>query len=64
MYIFEKKDIARADAFDKKNGIFQQTAGWARFRKLFKPDAFIGSDENGETVLSCMLFRLPVYCTP
>ena len=64
MYNFEKTDISRADEFAKKNGIFQQTAGWARFRKLFRPDAFVGTDENGETVLSCMLFRLPVYCTP
>lgn len=64
MYNFRKTDIKEADAFGRKNGMFQQTESWSKFRKLFKTDSFIGEDEDGNTVLSCIVYRLPVYCTP
>lgn len=64
MYTFRKVKPQDVDPFAEANGIFFQTSHWARFRSLFRSDAFLGYDENGNTVLSCLLFRLPVYGTP
>jgi len=64
MYRFEKTDIKNIDDFAVKNGIFQQTSYWASFRKIMKPDAFLGYDENGNTVLSCLMLRLRVVLSP
>lgn len=64
MYKFEKTDVKKTDSFAVENGIFQQTSYWASFRSFMKPDAFIGYDESGNTVLTCLMLRLPVYFTP
>ena len=64
MYRFEKTDVKNIDAFAVENGIFQQTSNWASFRSFMKPDAFIGYDEDCNTVLTCLMLRLPVYLTP
>ena len=64
MYRFEKTNVKNIDSFAVENGIFQQTSYWASFRSFMKPDSFIGYDENGNTVLTCLMLRLPVYLTP
>lgn len=64
MYKFKEVSKEEAGAFAKQNGIFSQTENWAAFRTLFKTASFLGLDEMGNTVLSCIMFRLPVYCTP
>lgn len=64
MYLFEQVSAEEAGKFAKENGIFSQTENWAHFRTLFRPSAFLGKDESGKIVLSCILFRLPIYGTP
>lgn len=63
-YTFKETAVENIDSFAVAHGIFQQTSYWARFRSLFRHTAFVGTDENGQTVLTCLLLRLPVYCTP
>ena len=64
MYRFDITDVGNIDAFAIENGIFQQTSYWASFRSFMKPHAFLGYDEDGRTVLSCLMLCLPVYLTP
>lgn len=63
MYRFEEVGIDKASVYAEKNGIFFQTKCWARFRNFFKTASFVGY-KDGEIVLSCVLFLLPVYLTP
>ena len=63
MYTFTETGKHAVDEFAVANGIFQQTSYWADFRRIFKPTAFIGSDGQ-KTVLSCLMLRLAVPCTP
>ena len=63
MYQFQKVSPEEAHGFAEANGIFSQTKYWGKFRNLFRTEAFLGT-KDGKTVLSCMLYRLPIYCTP
>ncbi|MDF2686543.1 MAG: FemAB family protein, partial [Clostridia bacterium] len=62
-YEFKQVKIADVDDFAIKNGIFFQTSNWCKFRRIFKPIAFLGFKDH-ETVLSCIIYKLPVYLTP
>ena len=64
MYRFEKTDVSQTDILAINNGIFQQTSFWASFRSFMKPHAFCGYDNEGNSVLSCLMLCLPVYLTP
>ncbi len=62
-YTFSQTDVKNIDSFAQAHGIFQQTSYWADFRHIFRHTAFIGRDDSGQTVLTCLLLRLPVYTT-
>ena len=62
MFEFREADVKEAGAFGAANGIFWQTAEWAKFRSVFRPVGFVGT-ENGKTVLSCVMLLLPTYLT-
>lgn len=62
-YTFRPVSVEEAGEFGRKNGIFQQTKEWANFRSFYKPLAIMGF-EGEEAVLSCIVYRLPVYLTP
>ncbi len=64
MYIFKIASPAEVDAFSEKNGIFFQTSAWAGFKSKYIPEYIIGTDEEGNTVLSCILFLIKVKFTP
>ncbi|MBQ4323399.1 MAG: peptidoglycan bridge formation glycyltransferase FemA/FemB family protein [Clostridia bacterium] len=62
-YTFRPVTVEEAGEFGRKNGIFQQTKEWANFRSFYKPLGIMGF-EGEEAVLSCIVYRLPVYLTP
>lgn len=64
MYNFTEVPVCEIDAFSEEQGIFFQTSAWADFKNKYKHVSFIGKDENGETVLTCLLFLISVPCTP
>lgn len=59
---FKTVPIEEAHRFGEQNGIFSQTKYWAKFRSLFRTVSFVGT-EDGTTVLSGILYRLPIYGT-
>ena len=63
-YTFKQVKTTDVDDFSKDNGIFFQTSNWCRFRRIFKPAAFLGFEDNTTTVLSCIIYKLPIYLTP
>lgn len=63
MYRFEAISPAEAHSFAEENGIYSQTKYWLDFRTLFRGAGFRGTDESGNTVLSALLCRLPIYGT-
>ena len=64
MYNFTEVSVFEIDKFSEEQGIFFQTSAWASFKNKYKNVSFIGKDENGETVLTCLLFLISVPCTP
>ena len=62
-YTFRPVTPEQAGEFGRAHGVFQQTKEWASFRSFYKPLPIMGFD--GDTpVLSCIVYRLPVYLTP
>lgn len=64
MYNFAEVPVKEIDEFSESQGIFFQTSAWAEFKDKYGNAAFIGKDDSGKTVLSCLLFTIPVPCTP
>lgn len=64
MYKFELGNVAAADRFAEKEGIFFQTSAWGGFKDKYGKEYITASDGDGNTVLSCMLFIIKIKCTP
>lgn len=64
MYIFKEVTAAELDSFSEENGIFFQTSAWASFKDKYKNVSFLGTDGEGKTVLTCLLFLISVPCSP
>ncbi len=62
-YTFRPVTPEEAGAFGRDRGVFQQTKEWATFRGFYKPLPIMGF-EGDVPVLSCIVYRLPVYLTP
>ena len=64
MYNFTEVPVCEIDKFSEAQGVFFQTSAWAAFKDKYKNVSFVGKDEAGETVLTCLLFLISVPCTP
>lgn len=62
-YTFRAVSLSEAGDFGRDRGVFQQTCEWAAFRNFYKPLPIMGF-EGDVPVLSCIVYRLPVYLTP
>lgn len=62
-YQFRKIDIKELDEMALDAGNIFQSSNWANFKKKYGHSAFLGTDENGEKVLSCLMLTVPVIPT-
>lgn len=64
MYNIKISSAEELDAYSEKKGNFFQTSAWSLFKDKYDHVYITGTDEIGETVLSCVLFLIKVKFTP
>ena len=62
-YRFQTISPEKLDKNALEYGNVFQGHEWADFKKKYGKTAFAGEDENGNTVLTCLMLTVPVFCT-